>query len=87
MEVSTQLLNKVQNETNCGVILVGDFNFDPKTEKEESVMTNNGFRDIMHDFIEKDSFTMHKTPKFPPWRPDKITIPVSSEKIFSAVSA
>ena len=74
MEASTNLLNDIQAKTGRSVVLVGDFNFDPEREDTERVLTENGFRDIMSDFVEKDAFSMHKTPRFPPWRPDKITI-------------
>ncbi len=87
METSTRLLNDVQKETGRSVVLVGDFNFDPKWEAEEKVLTDNGFRDVISDFVEKDAFTMHKTPRFAPWRPDKITISVESEKSLVPVSA
>jgi endonuclease/exonuclease/phosphatase family metal-dependent hydrolase len=76
MEASTKLLNDIQAKTGRSVVLVGDFNFDPEREDNERVLTENGFRDIMYDFVEKDAFSMHKTPRFLPWRPDKITISV-----------
>ena len=87
MEASTRLLNAVRAETGRSVVLVGDFNFDPSWEAEERVLTDNGFRDIMADFVDKKAFSMHKTPRFAPWRPDKIAISVDTERSLRPVAA
>lgn len=53
-------------------MVVGDFNFDSTWEHEEAVITQNGMRDVVHQFYNKSALSMHKTPRFPPWRPDKV---------------
>ena len=53
-------------------VIVGDYNFDSSWKAEESVITDNGFEDIVHKFIDCKKETMLKTPRFPAWRPDKI---------------
>jgi endonuclease/exonuclease/phosphatase family metal-dependent hydrolase len=79
MEQSTLLLNQIESETRHGVVMIGDFNFDPKDLAEEKVLTDNGFKDVVTDFVDKGAFSMAKTPKFAAWRPDKVTISQSSE--------
>lgn len=61
MEASMSLLHSIHKELDTGVVLCGDFNFDPKWVAEEAVFTSNGFRDVMPEFI-GDAFTMLKTP-------------------------
>ena len=53
-------------------ILMGDFNFDAGWIEEENVILKAGCRDIMHDYVDRNDFTMFKTPMFQSWRPDKI---------------
>ena len=48
-------------------------------------MTENGFKDVLMDF-NPDALSMHKTPKFSPWRPDKICMSVASEKRVKPIS-
>jgi hypothetical protein len=81
MRTATKVLTKAQEkvrmdgeESAPSAILVGDFNFDSSWKAEEKVLTENGFADVLPEFIEKEAFSMYKTPRFPPWRPDKITI-------------
>ena len=66
-------------------IILGDFNFDNQKEYEQNI-TAHGFVDIIKEKFqtllqdEKFDFTMHKSPRFPSWRPDKIIVPVVSEE-------
>ena len=36
------------------------------------MLTDNGFRDVMHDFVDHNEPTMLKSKKFRAWRPDKV---------------
>ena len=58
-------------------VVVGDFNFHSTTKKEESVLTDAGFRDTMHDFVERQEPTMLKSKRFRAWRPDKVVMQIS----------
>ena len=46
--------------------------------KEEAVLASNGFRDIMHDFVDKSVHTMlarkASNRTYKAWRPDKIVM-------------
>lgn len=55
-------------------MVVGDFNFHSTTKKEEAVLTDSGFRDIMHDHCAKTEPTMLKSKRFRAWRPDKVVM-------------
>lgn len=39
-------------------ITVGDYNFDSRTQEEESVLTDLRMRDVVHDFYPREAFTM-----------------------------
>ena len=81
MNVTFDLLKKAQGEKfkNHSVV-VGDFNFHSTTKKEEEILTNNGFRDVMHDFFDNKEPTMLKSKKFRAWRPDKVVIQAGQEE-------
>lgn len=53
---------------------MGDFNFCSTWAKEEQNLASCGFRDVMHDFVDKNVFTMNKSKRFKAWRPDKIVM-------------
>ena len=55
-------------------IIVGDFNFDSTWKKEEAVLTDNGFKDQLHDFFGKEVITMAAKGKYEAWRPDKVVM-------------
>ena len=38
------------------------------------MLIDAGFRDTMHDFVDKQVPTMHKSKKFRAWRPDKVVM-------------
>ena len=62
--------------STCGNnMLMGDFNFNSTWKDQQSVITNNGYRDILLELIGHEKFTMAKSPKYNEWRPDKIVIP------------
>ncbi len=60
-------------------MVVGDFNFSSNWKKEEAVLTDNGFKDTMHELVSKNEFTMAKKGTFPAWRPDKVVMESSTE--------
>ena len=73
MKVTFDLLKKAQGENlrnRC--VVVGDFNFHSTSKKEEQVLTDNGFKDAMHDFVPASEPTMLKSKRFRAWRPDKV---------------
>jgi hypothetical protein len=53
-------------------IVVGDYNFDSTWTQEEQVITDNGMRDVVHDFYDQEAYTMRKSVKWGSWRPDKM---------------
>ena len=79
MEATFTLLKTAQKDQfqNHSVV-VGDFNFSSSWKKEEAVLTDNGFKDVMHDLVAKNQFTMPKKGSFPPWRPDKVVMEASN---------
>jgi hypothetical protein len=54
---------------------MGDFNFDSTWKQEQSTITDNGFTDVYLDLHYEESPSMAKTPKYSPWRPDKVIMP------------
>ena len=42
-------------------IVVGDYNFDSTWKEEEAVITENGMRDVVHDFYDQKAYTMRKS--------------------------
>ena len=52
--------------------VVGDYNFDSTWKQEEDVLTNHGMKDIVSNFYDQNAFTMYKTKRYSPWRPDKV---------------
>lgn len=67
--------------TNKQSIVVGDYNFDNSWTKEYQVIIDNGFHDVLTDFISSSAHTMYKTKRFKAWRPDKICIDQFDEKV------
>ena len=53
-------------------IICGDFNFDNSSNLEAEVFQQAGYQDVMSRYLDDKAFTMYKTKRFPPWRPDKI---------------
>lgn len=81
MTSSFKLLNKAQGkEFRNHSVLVGDFNFDSTWKAEEDVLVDNGYKDIMHDYVDKEEWTMHKTFRFAAWRPDKVVTQATPTK-------
>ena len=75
MKVSLDLLKQAQGTQFVNhSVLVGDFNFHSTTKKEEANLTDNGFRDAMHDFFDQKEPTMLKSKRFRAWRPDKVVV-------------
>ena len=76
LKVTFDLLKMAQNgdEFANHSVLVGDFNFHSTSKKEEENLTENGFRDVMHDFFAASEPTMLKSKKFRAWRPDKVVL-------------
>ena len=73
MTTTFDLLKRAQGDRfKSHSVVVGDFNFHSTYKKEEAVLTDNGFRDAMHDFVSRDEPTMLKSKKFRAWRPDKV---------------
>lgn len=60
--------------------MVGDFNFNSTWIEEEKVLLDNGFRDVMHDHVDKEEWTMPKTQMWPAWRPDKVVTQATPSK-------
>ena len=60
-------------------VVVGDFNFNSTWKAEEEVITSNGFKDVMHDFVPPKAFTMHRSKRFGAWRPDKVVMEKDTE--------
>ena len=81
MKVTFDLLKKAQGDryrNHC--VVVGDFNFHSTTKKEEAVLIENGFRDVMHDFVNTSEPTMLKSKRFKAWRPDKVVTQIEQEQ-------
>jgi hypothetical protein len=57
-------------------IIVGDYNFDSTWKIEEAVIIENGMHDVVHDFCDKDAYSMRKSKQWGAWRPDKIVCKV-----------
>ena len=80
LEATFRLLNQAQSIGKH--VIVGDFNFHATTAKgkkitttmEETVLTSNGYRDVMHDLVGEDEPTMAKSKRFKAWRPDKVVM-------------
>ena len=78
MQATFNLLKKAQSdEFRNHSVLVGDFNFGTTWASEENVIIKNGFKDVMHDFVDKTEWTMPKTKRFAAWRPDKVVTEVN----------
>ena len=81
MNLTFDLLKKAQgDEFRNHSVVVGDFNFSHGWIEEEKVITDNQFRDVMHDFVDKEEWTMPATNMFPAWRPDKVVTQTSPTK-------
>ena len=76
MKTTFDLLKKAQSsaELSNRCVVVGDFNFHSTSKKEEAVLTDNGFRDAMHSFVDQKEPTMLKSKRFRAWRPDKVVV-------------
>jgi hypothetical protein len=69
MEEAFSLLEKTGVED---FIVCGDYNFDNSVKHEAEVFAKAGYEDVMSRYVADVAFTMFRTKRFPPWRPDKI---------------
>ena len=71
-----KLIKAVENDTHKShCIIAGDFNFDLiRGKKEEQIVKEYGFKDILDELFAKDVRTMNARGKFKGWRPDKVVM-------------